>query len=318
MSTLLLFVMLLLLSFGVIVWVLRPSKGEHDIQRHLRNIGNLTSPDSIGTSIVKQESLSSIPWVNRALELLPGTMYLHRFMVQAGSKWSVGALLLGSLALGPLLAVGAALLTSSLALALSLGLIGGCSPFVYLILKRTARFRRIDMLLPGAVDLISRAMRAGHSVASAIEVVSEETPDPLRAEFRVVFEQQNLGLPLREALLNLVNRIPVDDVRFLVTAILVQKETGGNLAEIMDKAGAVMRERMRLKGQLQIYTAQARVTGWVLGLLPFIVFVLINFANHDYEKRLWTDPLGLRILIAGAAMMALGVFAIRKIIDIKV
>jgi tight adherence protein B len=116
----------------------------------------------------------------------------------------------------------------------------------------------------------------------------------------------------------LSERVPLEDVRFLATALLVQRETGGNLAEILDKTAAVMRERIRLKGQLRIYTAQGRVTGWILCLLPFIVFFLINLVNRDYEKKLWTDPLGLHIVYAGLIMMVAGILVIRKIVDIKV
>ncbi|HKV04596.1 MAG TPA: type II secretion system F family protein [Candidatus Acidoferrales bacterium] len=317
MSSVVLFVLLLALTFGVVVWVLRPSKVEYDIQRHLREIGNLSAAQSTGTSILKQEFLSSIPWMNAILAAAPGSMTLHRFIAQAGRDWSVGAVALGSFVLAMLAAAGTMLLSSNVLLALWLGFAAAGAPCGYLYWKRAGRFRRFGEQLPEAIDLIARALRAGHSVMSAIEVVSEESSEPLRSEFRTVFEQQNLGLPIREALLHLVRRVPIDDVRFVVTAILVQKETGGNLAEILDKAGAVMRDRLRLRGQLRVYTAQARMTGWLLCLLPFIVFTIINFVNHDYEKRLWTDPLGLRLVYAGLTMMALGIYAIRKIINVR-
>jgi tight adherence protein B len=137
-------------------------------------------------------------------------------------------------------------------------------------------------------------------------------------EFRRVFEEQNFGLPIREALLNLAKRVPVPDLRFLVTAMLVQKETGGNLAEVLDKAGAVIRERSRLLGQLRIYTAQGRMTGWILGLLPFILFVIMNFLNPGYSSNLIDDPIGRKAIWIGLGLMAIGAWSIRKIVDIKV
>ena len=140
----------------------------------------------------------------------------------------------------------------------------------------------------------------------------------MASEFKIVFEEQNLGLPLRDAMLNLANRVPLDDVTFLVTAILVQKETGGNLAEILDKTAFIMRERMRLKGQLRIYTAQGRASAWVLCLLPFVMVLLMTLLNPEYERKLWTDPLGIRFVYVGLVMMGLGVLVIRKVIDIKV
>ena len=194
----------------------------------------------------------------------------------------------------------------------------GFAPYLYLLVKRGARFKRFNTLLPEAIDLMSRALKAGHGVTSAIEMVSQEIADPVASEFRIVFEEQNLGLPIREAIHNLAERVPLEDVRFLATAILVQKETGGNLADVLDKTSAVMRERIRLKGQLQIYTAQGRVTGWILCSLPFLVFFVLNLVNHEYEKKLWTDPLGLHLIYAGLIMMAIGVLVIRKIVDIRI
>ena len=149
-------------------------------------------------------------------------------------------------------------------------------------------------------------------------MVAQESAEPVASEFRILFEEQNLGLPLRDAMLNLAKRVPLDDVSFLVTAVLVQKETGGNLAEILDKTAFIMRERMRLKGQLRIYTAQGRLSGWVLGLLPFVMFVIMTLLNPKYEQKLWTDPLGLHFVYGGLIMMAIGIFVIRKIVDIKV
>ena len=149
-------------------------------------------------------------------------------------------------------------------------------------------------------------------------MVGREVAEPVASEFRTVYEEQILGLPLREAVLNLAERVPRDDMRFLATAILVQKETGGNLAEILDKTAAVMRERVRLRGQLRIYTAQGRVTGWILCSLPFILFALIGLVNPDYEKILFKDPLGIHLVYFGLFMMAAGILVIRWIIDIKV
>ena len=165
---------------------------------------------------------------------------------------------------------------------------------------------------------MARALRVGHAVSSALEMVGQEVADPVGSEFRTVYEEQALGLPLKEAMLNLVQRVPTQDVRFLATAIVLQKETGGNLAEILDKTAIVMRERTRLRGQLRVYTAQGRATGWLLCSLPFIMFFLISFVNPGYEKTLFTDPLGIHLVYAGLVMMAVGILVIRKIIDIRV
>lgn len=318
MSPVLLFIVLLAITFGAILWMLAPSKRESDIQRHLKDIGNLYTIDVAGTDILKQESLSAIPWVNRILVRLPGARRLQLFITQAGSRWSVGTLILASIVLAFFAAWFATFVAPLLVVDFLVGLAVGSLPYVYLSVKRQSRFRHFDMQLPEAIDLMSRALRAGHAIISAIELVSQETSEPLASEFRIVFDEQNLGLPIREALINLVSRVPTDDVRFLATAILVQKETGGNLAEILDKAASVMRERMRLKGQLRVYTAQGRMTGWFLCSLPFFVFGLISFVNHEYERQLWSNPIGVRLIYAALVMMGLGVYTIRKIINIRV
>ncbi|MGH9359891.1 MAG: type II secretion system F family protein [Terriglobia bacterium] len=315
MSPLILFGLLLMLTFAVIVWILTPPRSELDLRRHLTDIGSGYTTG--GGTVLRQRSLSSTPWLNSLLELTPGARGLQLFITGAGSQWTLGMLLFGSL-----LAAGAAgwvagLIIGSVPLATILGVAAGAAPYGYLFMKRQARFRRFDELLPETIDLMARALRAGHSVVAAVEMVSKEIAEPVASEFRILFEQQNLGLPIREAVLNLVERAPLDDIKFLATALLVQKETGGNLAEILDKTSAVMRERIRLKGQLKIYTAQARVTGWVLCTLPFAIFVLMNFFNPGYEKKLWTDPLGLRLVYVGLIMMAAGILVIQKIIDIK-
>jgi tight adherence protein B len=318
MSPVLLFVLLLLLIFGVSALVLKPGQSEVDLQRHLRSIGGMYVVDAEGATILKPENLSSIPWLNALLERVPGCFKLRLFILQSGSEWSVAALLLGSVLAVLTVTWIAGLFLPSPLLALLVGLGIGCLPYLYLHVKRQARFNRFDKLLPEAVDLMSRALKAGHGVVAAIEMVSEEIADPVGPEFRVVFEEQNLGLPIREAIFSLVQRVPLDDMRFLATAMLVQKETGGNLAEVLDKTSTVMRERNRLKGQLRIYTAQGRVTAWVLCLLPFILFLVFDLVNHDYERKLWTEPTALHLIYVGLVMMVFGILVIRKIVNIKI
>ena len=206
--------------------------------------------------------------------------------------------------------------TSLISIALSIA--AGSGPFVYLYIRREIRFRQFSDLLPEAVDLMSRGLRAGHSIQAVLEMVGNEIADPVGIEFRALHKEQSLGLPIRDAMKDLIDRVPIDDMRFLATAILLQKESGGNLAQILDKTSAVIRERARLRGQLRIYTAQGRITGYLLGAAPFIMFALINIINHDYEKTLFTDPFGLKMVYFGLGLMVIGILAIRKIIDIKV
>lgn len=318
MTLVLLFLLLLILTFGVLLYFLKPSRVETAVKRQLASIGGTRAPNIGQTTILRQELASSAPWLDRLLGQAPGASALSRLITQSGKRWPATPVVMLSL-LGTCLGWWLGwLMIPNLLLSFGIGVIVGASPYVYLYVLRELRFRRCGAQLPEAVDLMSRALRAGHAVPSALEMVGNETPDPLGAEFRTLHEEQRLGLPTRDAFRNLVERVPQDDMRFLATAILVQSETGGNLTQILDKTAAVMRERQRLYGQIRIYTAQGRITGWILCLLPFIMFGLIHLINPAYEKILITDPTGLDLAYAGLAMMVAGVLVIRKIIAIKV
>jgi tight adherence protein B len=180
------------------------------------------------------------------------------------------------------------------------------------------RLRQCDKLLPEAIDLMARGLRACHALPAVLEMVGQEISEPLGVEFRTLHEEQTFGLPLRDAVMNMVSRVPRDDMRFLATAILLQKETGGNLAVILDKTAAVARERERLRGQLRIYTAQGRFTGWILSLMPFLMFGLLSLLNWNAEKMLFTDHLGKVALSIGIGFLICGVLAIRHIVNVNV
>jgi tight adherence protein B len=203
-------------------------------------------------------------------------------------------------------------------LAVLAGVVAGAIPYISLVIIREQRFRKCDELLPEAIDLMARGLRAGHALTAALEMVADEIAEPISSEFRRLHEEHSLGIPLREATMNLVDRLPRDDMRFLATAIMLQKETGGNLAVILDKTAAVARERSRLRGQLRIYTAQGRVTGWVLCMMPFIMFGLLSAINWEFEKLLFTEHMGRVMVYFGLTLMLFGVLVIRKIIDDKV
>ena len=317
----LLFLLLLVATFSIVLYVTRPTKEEADLGDRLAGLskgGSGAATTAVNADILKREAYSDLPLINSLLQRLKLAADLNTLIQQANSDWSVGRVIFGAL----LCAVIAGFLVGawfhSVIFGLIIGLVAANGPYVYLRVKRSQRMRAFEATLPEAIDLLSRALRAGHSLTAGIEMVAREIADPVGAEFRRVFEEQNFGLPIREALLNLAKRIPVADLQFLITAMLVQKETGGNLAEVLDKTGAVIRERARLLGQLRIYTAQGRMTGWILGLLPFIVFLLMNMMNPGYAHMLISDPTGRKAVWVGLGLMSIGVWMIRKIVDIKV
>jgi tight adherence protein B len=314
----LLFILLLVVTFAVLLYFMRPTVTETVVQERLDHIEESRAIEGDGSTILRRQPLSASPWLDEIIRDIPGAVDLAKMIRQAGMLWQVSSVMLGSAGLGIFVAWMASLGIPSVLLCLILGVIAAGLPVLYLYILREIRFRRCDALLPDAVDLMARGLRAGHAVPAVLEMVGKEIGEPLAGEFRILHEEQNLGLPLRDAMLNLVDRVPRDDMRFLATAILLQKETGGNLALILDKTAALARERQRLYGQLAIYTAQGRITGWILCIAPFIMFGLLSAVNWKYEKVLFTNPTGLKVVYVGLGMMLLGILTIRKIIDIKV
>jgi tight adherence protein B len=195
---------------------------------------------------------------------------------------------------------------------------GGVLPLVWLVMRRRRRMNRFAQQLPDALELIARALRAGHSLASGFHLVSEEMADPIATEFGRVFEEQNLGIPLDEALTGATERVPNLDLKFFVTAIILQRQTGGDLAEILDKIGRLIRERFQIWGQVQALTGEGRLSGIVLLALPPVLFITVYRMNPDYMMTLFTDDLGKKMLIGGVVSQLVGAVVIRKIVNIKV
>lgn len=315
----LLFIVLLILTFGVLMLFLRPTSTEVAVEQQLAGIkGGVSADAGLATSILKSEGLSSNPTFDALLKELPFSTSVASLIRQAGVNWRVGPVL-GASVLAFLVGwwIGSVILPTDI-LAVLFGAALAAAPYGYLFVQRAIRFKKFDAVLPEAVDLMSRGLRAGHAISAVLEMVGKEVSDPVGIEFRALHKECSLGLPLREAMINLVDRMPRDDMRFLATAILLQKESGGNLVQILDKTAHVVRERARLRGQLRIYTAQGRITGWILGFAPFVMFGLISAVNHTYEKALFTDPFGLKMVYGALVMMFVGILIIRKIIDIKV
>jgi tight adherence protein B len=314
------FVGLLLVSFTVVVWLTRPGAGEKQAQERLNTIRRtLAEGESVNQGMLNKtpkEGLASR--VSARLKGFAFTHSLEMLILYADSKTTVGSVVLTSLGLA--LAGGFAVslfLHSFPLMALGAGL-GGSIRYLLLRFKKSRRLSKFGEALPDAIELMARALTAGHSMASCIEVVAEQSPQPLSGEFDLCFQQQKFGIPFRDALLLMANRIPLKDFHFLVTAILVQKETGGDLTDILDRTTKVIRERVRIDGEVKTYTAQGRLTGWILGLMPVVMLGLINFMTPGYSHVLFYDPLGHKLLYAAAALIGLGGFVISRIVDIKV
>ncbi len=266
----------------------------------------------------KKELLSAVPFLNRLLLKMEIAPRLRHLLYQANLKWTAGGLMLMTIAafLIPFYLIN--LETSALLLSFVIGVFAGCVPFGIVIFKRRIRFNKFEKSLPEALDLMVSAMRAGHSLNSSLDLVSREIADPVGTEFRICFEEQNYGLELNTAMYNLISRIPLHDLKMVVTAILIQKESGGNLAEVLDKVAYVIRERFRLKRQVRTHTAQGRMTGWVLTLLPIILGFMLYLINPKDMSLLWRRKVGIELLYAAGTMTIIGGLIIRKIVNMEV
>jgi tight adherence protein B len=268
--------------------------------------------------IRKAEVLSAVPWINRWLMRMELAPRLRSMLLQANLNWTAGRLLLMVAACAVVPGYLIYWRTGSLLLGLLLGAIFGCVPFFYVSHKRSKRFNAFEQGLPEALDLMVGGLRAGHSLVAALRLVAHESPDPIGGEFRICFDEQNYGLELRAALENLVTRVPLQDLRIVSTAILIQKESGGNLAEVLDKVAQIIRDRFRLKRQIRVYTAQGRLTGMILSVLPLVLGFLLYLVNPQTMSVLWTRPIGLDLLYAAATMTIIGGFIIRYIVNMEV
>lgn len=242
---------------------------------------------------------------------------LHAFLQQADSTLTVSQFLLLSAGIG----AGTAILLPVLRLPLAAapaGLLMGTIPFLALWVKRKRRLAAFAKQLPEALELIARALRAGHSLASGFKLVADEMNDPIAKEFERCYEAQNLGVPLEEAIEDMTQRVPNLDLRFFATAVILQRQTGGDLAEILDKIGYLVRERFKIWGQIQALTGEGRLSGVVLLALPPALFVVMWYLNPGYSMTLFTDPMGIKMLVGALVMQVFGALVIRKIVNIKV
>jgi tight adherence protein B len=269
-------------------------------------------------SILKQRRHSRNEAVDRVLQGLPLTHRIDALLVQSGGRTSVGQFLAWSF--GCMAAVGFLTLGWPLPapVRVLLAMLGLCVPW---FLMRRARQRRlicIEQQLPEAADFIARALRAGHSFSNVLQIVGNELPEPLSGEFRIAREEINYGVPMSEALHGMAARIPLTDLRYLIIAVLIQRESGGNLAEILGNISQIIRARLKLVAHVRVLSAEGRMSAWILGLLPFGVMGMMLITSPQYIKALWTDPTGIRMLWCAAGMIAVGVLWLRKVIRIHI
>ena len=287
--------------------------------RRLQELGPGAAEPEIGApTLVRTVARGPLPTIDRLLRGSNAGIALTQLIEQSGVRTTPSAVVVMSVVAA--IVVGF-LVGAFLRLPFSqIGgmAIGGTLPFLFLLQRRMARLRRFEEQFPDALDLLSRALRAGHAFQAALGMVADELPDPVGPEFKKTFEQQNFGLPLNDALGELAERTGLVDVRFFVTAVAIQRETGGNLAEILDNLAEVVRERFKLLRQVRVHTAHGRITGYILLALPAALGVVLSFISPDHMHPLFVEHLG-RMMLAGAVVMqTIGYFWIRQVIKIEV
>jgi tight adherence protein B len=316
---LLAFVAVVLFLEGVyLTWNAYKGPEAKQIERRLRamSAGGIEGKEA---SILKQRLLSEAPAIERLLLEIPRVHQLDKLLQQSGVKWSVAFLVGLTLGVGTAVFVLASFLPFlhwTFCLLLALG--GATLPYLYVMRKRHKRLQKIEQQLPDALDLISRALKAGHAFPAGLQMVGEETQEPIAGEFRITHDEVNFGVALPAALMNLATRVPSTDMRYFIIAVLIQRETGGNLTELLGNISNLIRERLKLLLKVRVLSAEGRMSAWILSILPFAVAGIINVLNPKFMAVLWTDPMGLKMIYAALTMMTLGILWMRKIIKIRV
>jgi tight adherence protein B len=268
--------------------------------------------------LVRDRHQGPLPALDRLATATARGSAIAAWVEQSGVHISMSALFLVSGLLAALLGfIAAAVLRMGVGWLIG-GPVGFALPFAFLRMKRTRRLRKFEEGFPEALDLMSRALKAGHAFATGLKMVADEMEEPIGPEFRKAFDEQNFGLPLKDALTNLTVRIPLLDVRFFSTAVMIQRETGGNLSEILENLAHVVRERFKILRQVRVYTAHGRLTGYVLLALPVFLAIALSFINPEHMQLLFREPLGHKMLAVTVVMQTIGYFWIKQVVKIEV
>jgi len=274
--------------------------------------------EDIEVVLARNELMSEIPWMNQMLINIQGAFRLKQMLDQADLHITPSRLVMFSFMAGMLGGLATSVLTVFIPLMILAGLVCASIPFIHVWYKRNKRFNAFLEQLPDALDLVARALSAGHAFSESLHMVSTEMPEPISTEFRKTYEEQNLGLSVKLALENLTQRIPLLDLKMCVTAVLIQRETGGNLAEILEKVAYTIRERFRILGDLKTLTTSSRMSAWLLCALPIGVALAVTLLNPEYMSVLWKDPRGHYLIAIALFMQISGMLIVRRILKIQI
>lgn len=303
------------------LFMLVRSRNNPEVGRLRREIKSLSSERAAGgVDIVKRRTLSEIPWLNDVLLglRLPTLSRLERLLVQGDIRQPLGFYLLLTAVLAASAGLLCFLLTRGIAVSVLAAILVAPLPWVYVLIRKSQRMARFEAQLPDALDMIARALRAGHAFNGGLQMVTMEFADPARTEFRKTLDEINFGVSYEDALRNMAERVDCPDLKFFALSVIIQRQSGGNLAEILEKIGYLIRERFKLHGKVKALTGEARASALILALLPFFMTGILFVINRPYIEILFNDPMGRLMMAVALVMMACGIVAMKRMVSIKV
>lgn len=308
---------LLLLEALYMIWRSHRGPAAMKLQSRLHAL-SATHDRTAQIQLLRERMLSELPVMERFLQRLPRMRALDRVILQSGLNWTVSKLLLACLVTG--VVVWVAMVAGAhqpMLIGAAAGAVLAAGPLLYVHYRRSKRLAKLERQLPDALDLITRALRAGHAFSSGLKMAGEEMPQPVAGEFSTVHDEVNFGVSLEQALSHLSERVPLTDLRYFVVAVLIQRESGGNLTEILANLSRLIRERLKLMGRVRVLSSEGRMSAWILCLLPFFLAGVMNLVNPGFMSPLWKDPIGIAIVQYMLTLMLIGVLIMRRIIKIR-
>lgn len=309
---------MLLLEGSFLLWKSYQGPGALKVRKRMRALSAVRDENK-QPALFKQRLLSEVPAIERFLLNLSRAQRLEKFILQSGLDWSVSLVLLVCLVLGAsgfLMMV--VIVHQPVLLSAGSGIVLAALPIFYVDKRRKMRLRKLEVQLPEALDLITRSLRSGHALSSALQMVGDEMPEPIAGEFRSVHEEVNFGVSLENALMGLAERVPLTDVRYFIVSVLIQRDSGGNLTEVLGNLSRLIRERLKLLSKVRVLSSEGRLSAWVLGVMPFALAGVMYLANPEFMAPLWNDPIGISIIQYTLILMVFGIAVLRKIVKIRV
>jgi tight adherence protein B len=300
-----------------LIWNSRRGKAATRLDQRLDPLTRQRTADA-SHSVMRQRKLSALSPLEGVLSAVPAAVRLEQIIEQSGLRWTVARVILSSMGIAIAGLAVCGLLAQPLYTSALVAFLLGTLPLAFVLRARRRRLRKLEMQLPGALDLITRAMRAGHSLPLGIQLLADEMPAPIAGEFRLVYEQISFGISLQQALANLCERVPLTDYRFFAVSVMIQRQSGGNLTEVLANLSRLIRERLKLLSRVKVLSSEGRLSGWILGVMPFGIGAIMNLVNPDFMSPMWKDPIGITMLQVLLTMMFFGLIVLRRIVKLRV